>query len=495
MVQLDPDSRLVIENILRQNINLSTLQENNNNNEKQTYAFLQDLMGWQKEIVEEKHRFKALLCSRRAGKSFLLVYALLIAAFRKPGSICLFIARSRRNAKRLIWEHLKTIISNYSIDADFNNTELTVKLQNGSQIQLHGAENEGQVAKLRGDKYSIAVIDEAAFFPVKLMHEMMLALEPALEDLQGDIYLSSSPNLTASGYFYDVTTQDKGFKTYKKTILDNSKFDLWKDKSNWKERAQHFLEALKKRKKWDNDNPIFLTEWMGQWVRDETFLVIPYKDEVNLYERLPVDSIYDRNWKTIIGLDMGFKHKFALGVIKLNKYLPTIYIHDAFSKEELTTNQKMEIVKQYKDKYKPDSIVCDPGGGGAQFIADLNDKYPEVYIQNAQKGNKKEHLELFADDWRTGTLKINEVLTEHIEELKSLQWKDEKRETINESCSDDLYHGCLYAWRECLSYPRGREKPQKPIDRETQIDKWEQEMEEYLEDQLIQEEEDNELFG
>ena len=168
MVNLTPEQRRAAEQFARDNAGISVLKD------KKKYVapsmpWMRDLMAWQRDVIDDPCRTKALLCGRRTGKTYLLVYYLLYKSLIKPNSTCFYIALSLGQAKGLIWKDLKNIIENYNIPAKINNTDFNVVFNNGSKISLKGCGDRREADKFRGYQYDLVAIDEVSSFGSHIM--------------------------------------------------------------------------------------------------------------------------------------------------------------------------------------------------------------------------------------------------------------------------------------------------------------------------------------
>jgi hypothetical protein len=101
-------------------------------------------------------------------------------------------------AKEISWETLKKIVPARWIRKK-NETELSLKLINGSQIELKGAENYDS---LRGRSLCGAVLDECAFLPEDAWRSV---IRPALSDKLGWGLFTTTPSPEGvSGWFYEL---------------------------------------------------------------------------------------------------------------------------------------------------------------------------------------------------------------------------------------------------------------------------------------------------
>jgi len=149
----------------------------------------------QSEIFASSSRFRVAACGRRFGKSYLSVFELLQAA-TIPKSQCWYVTSSYRAAKQIIWELLKEILLPTGFVSKVNESELLMRLNNGSRIQLKGTDNSDS---LRGVGLDFLVIDEAAFVDERVWKEV---LRPTLSDTGGSALFISSPS--GRDWFYKL---------------------------------------------------------------------------------------------------------------------------------------------------------------------------------------------------------------------------------------------------------------------------------------------------
>lgn len=127
------------------------------------------------DILEDASRFRVVVAGRRFGKTYLSTSELLNAALSKKGANCWYIAPTYRAAKDIAWDMLVSSIPDIYI-AKRNESELTVKLYNGSTISLKGGEN---FDALRGRSLDFCVLDEYADMRPEVWSEVV---RPSLSD-------------------------------------------------------------------------------------------------------------------------------------------------------------------------------------------------------------------------------------------------------------------------------------------------------------------------
>ena len=148
-------------------------------------------------IFRDRTRFRVVLAGRRGGKTVIGCVELMRGATERVGDY-FYIAPSYRMAKDISWETLKRIVPEKWIKKK-NESDLSLKLINGSQIELKGAENYDS---LRGRALSGAVLDECAFLPEDAWRSV---IRPALSDRQGWALFTTTPSPQGTaGWFYEM---------------------------------------------------------------------------------------------------------------------------------------------------------------------------------------------------------------------------------------------------------------------------------------------------
>lgn len=128
-------------------------------------------------------RWAIIVAHRRAGKTVACAMELLTRALAtaKPNARYAYIAPYREQAKTAAWSYLKQYAQKVVIDPekDLRESDLTVRLPNGSQVRVFGADNPNA---LRGIYLDGVVLDEYADMKPSLWGEV---IRPALSDRKG----------------------------------------------------------------------------------------------------------------------------------------------------------------------------------------------------------------------------------------------------------------------------------------------------------------------
>jgi len=148
----------------------------------------------------EDHRFGAVVCHRRFGKTVLALNHLQFSALecQKERPRYAFIAPTYTQAKSIAWDYLVHYSSNIP-NVTARVSELTITYPNGGQVRLFGADNPDS---LRGLYFDGVVFDEYGLQPPRIFTEVV---RPALSDRQGWAWFLGTP--AGKNQFYDVIQQ------------------------------------------------------------------------------------------------------------------------------------------------------------------------------------------------------------------------------------------------------------------------------------------------
>ena len=150
----------------------------------------------QQTIVTDSHRFRVVSAGRRFGKTFLAVRELARYA-REPAQKVLYVAPTYRMAKGIVWDNLKARLIKLRWVEKINESDLNIRLVNGSMINIRGADN---FDSLRGLEYNFIVMDEAAMIDRRAWSEVLRA---TVSNTQGHCLFISTPT-GKSNWFYDL---------------------------------------------------------------------------------------------------------------------------------------------------------------------------------------------------------------------------------------------------------------------------------------------------
>jgi hypothetical protein len=435
---------------------------------KRSSSLIEGLFPKQREVFNSKAKNKTLVCGRRGGKTTTAIRLLYESAEHNPQtgedeSITLYIAPTKNQAKRLLWGRLQVVAKKKHIPMEFNATDLIAKHANGAQIWIMGADDDRDVDRMRGFAFRRAVIDEAQAVGADFEDLIDDVLGPALSDYDGDLILLGTPSAACIGFFYKASTGqlvdedgNNQWENWSWTVLDNPMFPQWRNKENWQEIAKEWLDAKRRKKGWDEDNPVYQREWWGRWVRDDGGLVIKYNPSTNHYDELPTGHV----WKHVIGMDLGRgtrtkkvqgveKGNFAIGVWAFCEDLPNLYSVYQYKKAGLELWQWEEKFKAVHDQYRPIASVADCGALGAVIVSDMSRRLG-IHIEAAEKKEKNAAIELMNRELAKGHVYAKKD-SPWVKECAILQWNDD-RSHEDPRYPNDLNDAQLYGYRKAFHW-------------------------------------------
>lgn len=427
-----------------------------------------ELLPEQKALIQDAAKFKAGVCSRRSGKTYASAYYLIQTAFSSPSELSLYIALTRMNAKNILWATLKSLNQKHGFAMEFKESELKVVFPNRAEIWLVGADTAQMAERLRGVRFKLIVIDEAASFRQHLQYLVDDVLTPTLIDANGTLLLIGTPSAACLGLFWEATTKpNTNYSIHSWNILCNHHIP----------HAKAWLQDYRKQKGWNEDHPTYLREWLGRWIKSEDSLVFKLRTS-NLIAEVP------KNLHYIFGIDLGYVDSNALTVCGFSYDQPGVFVVDEYKRSGQTISEFAEIIKQFKDLYNPISMVADTGGLGRAIVEELNVRFA-LGLKAAEKRDKFSIIELVNGDLIANRIYFLEPKTKHLrQEMEIMQW-DEDHKSIDERSEDHLSDAFIYGFRESKHYTFEPKLPVAP-DQEM-IDYWERKSAE-----LAQEEQEKE---
>lgn len=400
------------------------------------------LFGPQRDFVMDNSRNKVAVCSRRAGKSYSIAFMLLQHALIHERSINPYITLTRDSGKDILWPALHDLNGKLDLKLRFRENTGDIILPNKSKIIIRGADDKRQIEKLRGPKYPIAVVDEAQGFP-HFLHDLIEdVLEPATLDYDGQIVVTGTPNSACAGPFYELTTKAEGWAVHNWTLRDNPHIPGVED----------WLERKKKQKAWDDNNPTYLREYCGVWIRDSSCLVFEYSENLNCIDTFPAEDADD--WAWVLGMDLGFNDPTAFVVIAYSEDLRQAFVVQSYKESGLIPSAVAARVEALMERYPFVRIVADTGGFGKGYAEEMKSRFA-IPVKAAQKAQKHSFIELMNGDLRSAGLKVcRDGNAELLDEMLLLQWDLDKMERgrmemDRRRFQNHLCDALLYAWREC----------------------------------------------
>jgi phage terminase large subunit-like protein len=214
----------------------------------------------------QPHRFKALRCGRRFGKTdFGKIW---ISQRLVLGWECAWFA-----PQHMTWSEVYSELANtlQPILERGSKGSAVMRMKTGGRLDFWSLEN---AIAGRGKRYRRVVIDEAAFTKDgdnktdgSMMELWEKAIKPTLYDYGGEaLVCSNSAGKNPDNFFYNICTDSQyGFKEFHATTIDNPllpKRPRSESPSAWLDRRKQFLADLIK----DNDPLVYAQEYLAEFV-------------------------------------------------------------------------------------------------------------------------------------------------------------------------------------------------------------------------------------
>lgn len=413
----------------------------------------------QLDVIVDKAKWKSVLCPRRSGKSWTAMFYALDVLLRTPQAEVVIVTLTLKSAKNIYWHQIEQMCKRHGVEIEMFKNDMVIDFPDGSRLQFVGAESYAQIEKLRGGKYDLVVIDESKSFAPYILDELINnVVGPALMDKSGTIMIIGTPGNILSGPFFEATYP--GYINDSKRMVSKTfgkEEDYWKTakhKPIWSRHTWTIKEntaapntwnnalELKDKNGWDDDNPTWRQEYLGEWVAmDSTFV---YRFAV-MCNTEPEKVLWtpdflsgnqfglDRKieWRYVIGVDFGWHDDTAIVVLA---YSP----HDGCLREVYSWKKPHQdvddVVNQLKDVISlcgvVDKIVGDTAGGSKQVVETLNKRYG-WNIEPAIKRDKFDYIQIVNSDAQAGRVKIRKE-SETAFEMMCLQWDTRGDRTLEE---------------------------------------------------------------
>jgi hypothetical protein len=421
----------------------------------------------QRNAINDDAMLKALFCARRSGKSWTIGVYLFLTASEHPGCSCLYLGLTRETTRGIMNKDIFRLINErYQLGAVWKASEMTWTLPNGSIIYLRGADvNQYEIAKVVGQKYRLAVLDEASKFRHDLRIMVYEALLPAMGDDLGTIALSGTPSNNVASLFFDVTTGiEPGWAMHRWH---------WRDNVYKRDNIQKMHDKLVSTNPAIVETPGYKQEWRGEWYVDTEALVYRPREDLNVIEALPRPP---HEYTYLLGLDMGFKDATAFVVGAYSEHDPTLYIVWAHKESGLIISSVADRVHKLWNRTQPMAwragsypfakMVVD--AAGLQGVEEMRQRC-HLPLDAAEKRDKKLAIDMLNSELMTGRIKLLPGAMSLADEWRTLIWSEKERKSMPAKWVEDprldnhLCDAMTYMWRAARNYD-ARPAPEPKLD-------------------------------
>lgn len=260
------------------------------------YMILHTLFDMQLKVINAGNGTILVCCSRRAGKSHLLVGISIIECLRRPNTTCIYIGETMELTEGLVDKTMNVIIDKCHLQDKRGKRFNWRKMDNGSQLLVRGLSNTKDPDQIRGNNAKVIVIDE--FFHLKsnlLEYLQKEVLQPMQMDYADDYkFICAGTPPSIKGTF--------GEKAWKEWEVPHFTW-TWEDNPHPVDVnvRRAYVEKVLEEKGLTWDSPFIRREYRGEWAYDDDLLLYPNYKVYDPIEGLP-------QWKIsriLIGIDYG----------------------------------------------------------------------------------------------------------------------------------------------------------------------------------------------
>lgn len=419
-------------------------------------------------FIFDPARYVSLLCNRGAGKTFDELCRLILAMMRGGangrGANCLYVAKTREQARGIVWNDLKDLIYRLGFEslAKFDEVRSELTLANGSWLKLLGFDERDEIEKVRGKTWHEVAVDEAASARTDLLARFID--EVIGPRLVGALVLLGTPGYLLEGMFYEATRPGSSLhRPYARR--DEEWPEGWLFSSHAFSTEDGMLAGIaaiaeihakqledKARKGYSDSNPKWLREGKGQWAQDDTTTVYVYRahDEqgrefnqwtpapsplhATRWARLP-PGYNPKSWGYAIVMDVGWKDAFALEAYAWSYDDPARemwHIGEFYKTKQSTRAIATMLLGEGLSISKPggvigelgwpDFMVADGSGQGDRLVEDLKVEYGLIVkLVDKHPKYKDPAIEMVNADLFEGRIKVL-AGSNLAHELVTLQW-------------------------------------------------------------------------
>lgn len=457
---------------------------------------LRGLLPVQRNIFDDPSDRISILTPGQAGKTTVFGRLVVDKLLRKRQALIAYVSLTQKVAKRYLWETLNAINDEHGLGLEPHNTDGYFRAPDGGLAFFGGIESADDVERYRGTPWDLFILDETKSANQKLVEVLVEeVLPPRLATRGGKLILGGTPGAILHGKFFGVTGQEAFLvrgdgderraisRPYRNReeerwqgILHEWSFHHWELEENTA-MPHLWLAALdrKKKKGWSDDNPIWLREYRGQWVADDTNRLYRFNPERNLWlpnpksrERFGLPQGHD--WLFVIGVDFGHSDPFAVEIVAFSDTHPDLFQVWEYNKAGLSIRQQAGVIAKAQELCgdRLIAVVGDPAR--RHILASLRIDHG-IYVHEAEKREKRDAVELASADFFEGRVKVLRDSTLHAQ-VASLQWDESGKLDVGTNDASDAF---LYAHRRAqhriANVPM--QGPRTPAENQAELDELE----------------------
>ncbi len=360
-------------------------------------------------------------------------------AWETPNCSVLYIAKTIDSAERIMWRPiLKEIDQQLGLGCHFNNAKRIVTLPNGSQIYILGADaNEDEQQKLLGQKFKLAVIDEASKFRLDVKRIIFDKLKPAVADYMGTIAMIGTPDDFINSYFAEVTRGNvPGWEVHTWSALDNP---------HMAENFQSEMDELLKTNPNTIEEAWFRQNYLKEWV---------VRDEVKMYKHTEdniISTLPGHPMEAIMGISFNNRGYMGIAVVGYSEKSRSAYIIDEFKSENIDVKYVVSKIEEYSKRYNIIGYTCP--GASKKLLENVRLRYG-LSLGDVSEKDQATLIRLFNSELSSKNIKVFQKCTDIVYEWDSIVVDEDNMKDLREhpNCHSPVATAATYAWYMCYNY-------------------------------------------
>lgn len=386
--------------------------------------------------IDKSSKRKVFHCSRRYGKTHVLISIVTILCRQKNPILIRYAAQTQRAVEKMILPIIRSVHETCPKDLqpEWKDSKGVLVFPNRSEMHVSGADEERHIDRLRGTGADLYIVDEASFIK-GLEYLIDDVLHPQTLTTGGfGIISSSSPRTPAHAFVKYIRKAQEQNAYIKKTIYDND--------SLTKEIIVEYAEEAG-----GVESTTFRREYLCELIVDETAAIVP-----EFYKLKPKVVVHNytrpTHFEAYEAADLGVVHNTHVLFAYWDFLRAKLVIEDELVFNHQTTQYLADGIKRKEQELNYTNVYKRVSDTDAQVIMDLNILHDLNFIPT-QKDELRAQVNAVRLAVTRGEIEIHERCKVLISDLEYGIWDDNKRkfEEKDDGSHCDGVAALIYLWR------------------------------------------------
>lgn len=398
----------------------------------------------QQQVLTSKSKDIGLMCGRRAGKTDSNIAKALDTVVMARAKRVLIIGLTTGKTIQIYEHQIINISKELNLECNKNSVHGYIQYWNDSIIQFGGTSTKAEKEKYRGQHWDLIIIDEAQSQP-GLGAFLEEIINPMLVDTDGALVMSGSGPRVRGTYWerYYLNPSPTGLRL---------NWNLSHNPHIHNYRAA--LQNIREKYGYDESDPVYLREYLGQVVYDDDALVLRMS-EANTWNRDQVAqwiaSQSPDDIRFVGGLDYGFRDSDAFIVVMYSERRNEKFVVYEYKANGADVSTLYNEIKAGIDFVNNDPLFAPVYRKAFDIYADTSDRKISMEfsiryglsILPAIKHDKSVALSMLQDEVRRGNLKVvqgGKLWDEAQKTVFRRIEQDGQPSILTREIDDELYH-------------------------------------------------------